>query len=54
MKVFTVLCLRLLEFQVEKPDGSSAEGYHPEAHYAFPTPVFFPKDLFVRVTKRQT
>ncbi|KAK7691579.1 hypothetical protein QCA50_004978 [Cerrena zonata] len=53
MKIFAILCLRLLDFEAERPDGSSAEGYIPEAVYAYPTPVYFPKDLYIYVRPRQ-
>lgn len=51
--MFAILCLRLLDFDVERPDGSPAEGYIPEAVYSYPTPVYFPKDLYVRIRPRQ-
>ncbi|CAL1706655.1 unnamed protein product [Somion occarium] len=53
MKMFAILCLKLLDISIENPDGSSAEGQSPKADYVYPTPVFFPKELFVRIQKRR-
>ncbi|CAL1700460.1 unnamed protein product [Somion occarium] len=52
MKVFAITCLRLLEIEGETASGRPTVGCLPEAVHAWPTPVFFLKDTFVRVQMR--
>lgn len=53
MKVFAIVCLRLLNVTAETSTGTSMHQVHPKANTSIPTPVMYLEDgIFVRVSKR--
>lgn len=52
MRLFVIICLRLFKLEGETSKGESTIGRTPEAVSLWPTPVFFPKETFVRILRR--